>query len=171
MTQTSPETINFLRRLRAIREFTSQPIADDVLCDILDVARWTSTAANRQTTEVVVVRDPALLQKFGEWGARPAAGAPLALLLVTSGDGAFDEGRVGERLALAAAAHGLGSVIATLKNEGPDETKKLLGIPEDRRARYLVALGNIDRDRRAAAPRNPNAGRKPLNEFAHWDRF
>ncbi len=166
------ELLGFMRRLRAIKEYTPEPIHDSVISDILEVGRWTGTGGNRQPTDVVVVTDASVKQKFGDWGARPAATASVALLLVSQSDtNAFDEGRMAERLALAAAAHGLGSTIATLKNEGPDEAKKLLGIPEDRRARSVVAIGHPDRAARAALPKNPQGGRKPLSEYAHYEKF
>ncbi|HEY3061026.1 MAG TPA: nitroreductase family protein [Chloroflexota bacterium] len=166
------ELLAFLRRLRAIKEYTPEAIAPEVVSDILNVGRWTGTGGNRQPTDVVVVTDASVKQKFGEWGARPAATANVVLLLVSASDtNAFDEGRMAERLALAAAAHGLGSTIATLKNEGPDEAKKLLGIPEDRRARSVVALGHPDRAARAALAKNPQGGRKPLAEYAHFEKF
>jgi nitroreductase len=172
MADTSTDLTKFLRSLRAVREFTSEPVSDGILDDILDVARWTSTAANRQGTEVVVVTDPDVKQKMGDWGAKPAAGAAVVFLLVTNGDiGILDEGRMAERLALAARAHGLGSVLATLKNEGPTEIKKLLGIPEEKRAVAVVPIGHIDRAARQALPRNSNGGRKPLQQFAHRERF
>jgi nitroreductase len=165
-------TISFLRGLRAVKEYTDQPIDSAVLDDILEVGRWTGTGGNRQPTEVVVVSDRSVLGKFGEWGARPAATAGVALLLVSTADAAaFDEGRMAERLALAAWAHGLGSTVATLKNEGPDEAKKLLGIPADRRARTVVSIGHIDQAARQALPKNPQAGRKPIAEYAHRGRF
>jgi nitroreductase len=166
------EALKFLRGLRAVREFTPEGIDDAALNDILEVGRWTSTAANRQATEVVVVRDKSVLQKFAEWQARPAAASAVSLLLVSNGDQAtFDEGRVAERLALAARACGLGSVIATLKNEGPAEARKLLGIPEDKRTVVIVALGHTDREARKALPKRGAAARKPMTEFAHWDHF
>ena len=172
MAESTEERIRFLRRLRAIKEFTPVPIPGEVIRDILEVGRWAGSGANRQPTEVVVVRDPEVRRKFGEWGARPAASAPLVLLLVTSTEaGAFDEGRMAERLLLAAAVHGLGSTVATLKNEGPEEAKKLLGIPEERRVRTVVAIGYPDWEARRALPKNPQAGRKPLSEYAHWDHF
>ena len=133
--------------------------------------RWSASGSNRQPWDVVVVRDAAVKQKFGEWGARPAATADVVLLLVTAGpQSAFDEGRLAERLCLAAAAHGLGSTVATLKNEGPDETKKLLGIPEDRRVVTVVAIGHTDVEARRARPKSAQP-RKPMDDFAHWDRF
>ena len=80
------------------------------------------------------------------------------------------EGRLAERLCLAAAAHGLGSTVATLKNEGPSAVKELLGIPAERRAVAVVAIGHVDVEARRARPPNPQA-RKPIEQFAHWDQF
>ena len=165
------DLLKFLRGLRAVREYTPEPVPQDVLEQILEVGRWTSTGGNRQPHEVVVVRDADVKRKFAEWGAKPAGPAAVALLIVTLTDSsAFDEGRVAERLALAAKACGLGSCIATLKNEGPDAAKKLLGIPAERRAHTLVTIGHTDTEARRALPKAAQA-RKPVSEFAHWDRY
>ena len=170
-TPSKDDLLSFMRRLRAVREYTSEDVSHEALEEILDVGRWSATGGNRQPHEVVVVRDPAVRQKFAEWGAKPAGPAAVALLIVTASDAsAFDEGRVAERLALAAKACGLGSCIATLKNEGPDAAKELLGIPAERRARTLVTLGHTDVEARRALPKAPQA-RKPMSEFAHWDRY
>ena len=167
-----PDLLRLMRTLRAVREYTAEPVAEQTITDILEVGRWTGTGGNRQPSDVVVVRDPEVRRKMGEWGARPAATAPVVLLLATREDaGAMDEGRYAERLALAAKACGLGSCVATLKDEGPEEVKRLLGIPADRRARVVVTVGHTDAVARRALPPNPRAGRKPMAEFAHWDRF
>jgi nitroreductase len=167
-----PELLKLMRNLRAVREYTAEPVAEETINAILEVGRWTGTGSNRQPADVVVVRDPETRQKMGAWGARPAANAAAVLLLATKDDaGALDEGRYVERLALAAKACGLGSCVATLKNEGPDEIKKLLGIPDDRRARVLLAIGHTDVAARNALPKNPRGGRKPMAEFARWDRY
>jgi nitroreductase len=163
--------LKFLRSLRAVREYTPEPVSHEALDEILEVGRWTSTGGNRQPHEVVVVRDKGVQSKFVEWGAKPAGPAAVALLIVTANEtSAFDEGRVAERLALAARACGLGSCIATLKNEGPDAAKQLLGIPAERRARTLVTIGHTDVEARRALPKAATA-RKPMSEFAHWDRY
>jgi nitroreductase len=168
----APDLLKLMRNLRAVREYTAEPVDEQTLEAILEVGRWTGTGSNRQPTDVVVVRDPEVKRKMGDWGAKPAATAAVVLLLATKDDaGAMDEGRYAERMMLAAKALGLGSCLATLKNEGPDEIKKLLGIPDDRRARALVALGHTDASARKALPKNPKGGRKPLAEFTHWDRF
>src|SRR6202048_248178 len=113
------DLLNFMRRLRAVREFTDEAVAEAALEEILDVGRWSASGGNRQPSEGVVVRDKAVLQKFAGWGAKPAGPAAVALLLVTASDAsAFDEGRVAERLALAAKACWLGSWVAALKHSG-----------------------------------------------------
>jgi nitroreductase len=168
----SDDQLKFLRGLRAVREYTPEPVSDQALQQILDIGRWTSTGGNRQAHEVVVVRDPSVREKFAEWGAKPAGPAAVALLIVTAGEqSAFDEGRVAERLALAAKALGLGSCVATLKNEGPDQAKALLGIPADRRARTLVTIGHTDVAARQALPKQGAAARKSMAEFAHFDQY
>ena len=168
----APDLLKLMRNLRAVREYTAEMVSEQTIDAILDVGRWTGTGSNRQPTDVVVVRDPEIKQQMGNWGARPAANAAVVLLLATLDDAsALDEGRYAERLLLAAKACGLGGCLATLKNEGPEEIKKLLNIPADRRARAVVTIGHIDVAARKAAPKNPKGGRKPMAEFVHWDRY
>src|SRR5215207_406678 len=117
MSKQPGEYISFLRSLRAVREYTAEPIPDDLLRDILEVGRWSGSASNRQPAELVVVRDKQILQQITDHGVRAAAGAALALVIVTPGSPerkdleVFDDGRLVERLLLAAKAHGLGSNI------------------------------------------------------------
>lgn len=177
MSNQSGDFIEFLRSLRAVREYTAEPIAEDALRDILEVGRWSGSASNRQPTELVVVHDKGILQQITDHGVRAAAGAALALLIVTPGNPerhdleVFDDGRLVERLLLAAKAHGLGSNIGTLKGDGPDVIKQALGIPAERRVWTVVTLGQVDRAAHAARTQGPAPGRKPPAEFAHWDRF
>jgi nitroreductase len=171
MRQTSDELLQFLRRLRAVKDYTPDPVPRAAIEAILEVGRWSASGANRQPWEVIVIRDAAVQQQFGAWGARPAANAGVVLLLVTTSEAAaFDEGRLAERLCLAAAAHGLGSTVATLKGEGPAAAKRLLAIPDDRRAVTVVAIGQTDVAARRARPKVAQP-RKPMAEFAHWDRY
>jgi nitroreductase len=171
------DNIRFLRGLRAVRDYTSDPIPDDVLNDILEVGRWSGSASNVQGNEVVVVRDRAILQRMSEVGVRPAAGAAAALVVVMNNDEArrdldsFDNGRLVERLLLAAKAVGVGSNIATLKEDGPDVIKEALGIPPEKRIWTVVTLGYTDEAAHKARPKSPTAGRKPATTFVHHDRY
>lgn len=177
MSRDPADLITYLRSLRAVREYTPDPVPDDALRDILEVGRWSGSASNRQPAELVVVRDQEIMQKLAEGGVRAAAAAPLALLIVTPGDSerkdleVFDEGRMVERLLLAAKAHGLGSNVSTLKGDGPDVIKQALGIPSDRRIWTVVTIGHIDQAARKSRTQSPTAGRKSADEFVHWDRY
>jgi len=48
-----------MRTTPATREFTAEPVPDEVIRDILDVARFAPSGGNRQAWHVVVLRDPA----------------------------------------------------------------------------------------------------------------
>ncbi len=177
MSQQSVDLIKFLRGLRAVREYTAEPVPDDVLEDILDVGRWSGSASNLQPAEVIVVRDAETKQKMAEGGARPAAGAPVALVIVTPADPArhdlnvFDSGRLAERLLLAARAHGLGGNVATLKERGPALIAQALGVPEAKRVWVVVTIGHVDEAAHRARPASPTAGRKRSDAFVHRDRY
>src|SRR5262245_41897496 len=59
MSEQARDRVAFLRRLRTVRDRTSDPVPEAALRDVLDVGRWTGTANNRQSAEFIVVRDPA----------------------------------------------------------------------------------------------------------------
>ncbi|MCP4844486.1 MAG: nitroreductase family protein [Actinomycetia bacterium] len=60
------ELTEAMRTTFACREFTDEPVSDEVLHRILDVARFAPSGGNRQGGHVVVVRDPAVRQRLGE---------------------------------------------------------------------------------------------------------
>ena len=170
------DQIDLLRGLRAVREFRPDPVPQAALDDMLEVARWTGTASNRQHWELVVVLDRGTLRHLAglEGYAGHLVGAPLGVVLVMAGERAeqetFDEGRLAERIMLAAAAHGLGSCIGWLRGGGPDAAKALLGIPRERLVRTLLSVGYPDAAVRRARPTNRDA-RKPTSAFVHFDRY
>ena len=55
-----------MRTTFACREFTDDPVSDEVLHRILDVARFAPSGGNRQGGHVVVVRDKGVRQRLGE---------------------------------------------------------------------------------------------------------
>lgn len=176
MSQSGGDLIRFLRRVRQVRDYRPEPVPEDALTDILEVGRWSGSANNRQTSEVVVVRDPEARQKLVAAGANMAGQAGAVLVIVTKNEPGreeleiFDEGRMAERLLIAASALGLGSAIASLKGDGPEAVKRLLGIPTDRRVSTVVAIGVPDTAAIQAKPKNPQP-RKPLEQYAHQNRF
>ena len=172
------DRIASLRGLRNVRRFRPDPIPRPVVDDLLEVARWSGSARNVQPWEFVVVRDRETLRALAaaEGYAGHLADAPLGIVLVMRGDPAqatqetWDEGRLAERIMLAAKAHGLGSCIGWLRGGGQDAAKALLGIPLERMVRTLLSLGYLDEAARRARPRRPDA-RKPVGEFVHVERY
>ncbi len=168
--------VDLLRHLRAVREFQPDPVPAAAIDDMVDVARWTGTASNRQHWELVLVEDRENLRRLGglEGYAAHVAGAPVGVVLVMAGQTeeqeTFDEGRLAERIMLAAEAHGLGSCIGWLRAAGQDEAKALLGIPAERLVRTIISVGFPDLAARRARPKNPDA-RKPASDFIHRERY
>ena len=171
---TPQQKIAFLRSARQVRRFQPDPVPDDVLHDIVEVARWSGSASNQQPWDLVLVRRRETLQALArsEGYAGHLAGAAAGLVLVMAGQDAetetFDEGRLSERIILAAKAHGVGGGIGWIRGGGQDTVKRLLGIPADRFIRTLIALG-YPAD--APARGRSGAGRKPLADLVHEEHF
>lgn len=177
------ETTRFLRSLRAVRRFAETPIADAILLDILEVARWTGSSKNDQPWEFVVVRERATLAELatcGRYGGHLAgARAAIALVIDAAVPGAeFDQGRVAQNIMLAAWAHGVGSCIASLyPEENTRRAKALLGVPAHLVLETAISLGYpadeaaLRLSRAPEAARDAPIGRKPLDALVSWERY
>jgi nitroreductase len=177
-TNNSQQLITLLRRLRAVRQFRPGEIPQEALDAILDVARWSGSASNRQHWELVVVKDKKTLQALAQCEGHLGhlAGAALGIVLVMAGapdleeQETYDEGRLSERIMLAAEAYGIGSCIGWLRGQGYSQAKTLLGIPQERLVRTVLSLGYPDEEARAARPKRTDA-RKLLPEIVHYERY
>src|SRR5713226_1523955 len=135
-----------LRKVRQIRQYASEPVSDDAVQQLLEVARWSGSSKNTQPWHFIVVTDREKLKQISD--LRPninwVAAAPLAIAIVLDGESdmseSYDEGRVTERLLIAA----------------------------HRAARSLVTIG---RPISVKDPRpNPRkGGRKPLSEIVSYE--
>lgn len=171
-------SIDLLLGLRAVRELLPDPIPDDAMADILDVFRWTGSSRNRQPWNLVVVTDRGdlgTLARISGGNAAHAATAGAALAIVLDGasdtEETHDDGRLSERLMLAAKAHGLGAAIGWLTTpEKQAAAKDFLGVPPERTLRTLISIGRVDEAARAARGTRPDA-RKPLADTVHMGHF
>lgn len=176
MSLPNSETLEAIRKVRQIRRYHPEPVSPDALAQLLEIARWTGSSRNTQPWQFVVVTDKDLLTQISQirtpinWVAE----ASLAIAIVLDGPGeseAYDEGRVTERLLIAAHLLGLGAGTAWFGDDDQVATgKRILGIPDEFTARSVVAIGHpvTYKDPR------PNAnvpGRKPLNEIVSYNRF
>src|ERR1700716_3473977 len=120
-------------RLRQIRTYSQEPVRDEVVAELLQIARSSGSWANSQAWHFVVFRDHlelrviSLLRPFMAW----LADVPVAIAIVLDGAGtsqAYDEGRVTERLLIGAHMLGLGAGTAWFGGEAEDaEAKRILG--------------------------------------------
>lgn len=157
--------------MRATRWFTADDVPDRELERVLEVARWTGSARNRQPWRFHTVRDPQWrdeLSRCGEY-ALHLRGAPVVVLLALDRSGAdaeFDGGRVAQSIMLGAYLLGLGSCPVTFfPRENVERVTGMLGLDEPWEVRTGVALGYP-----AAAPPGRSAipqGRLPLDTLWH----
>ena len=169
------ETLRTLRAVRSVRSFRPDPIGDELLAPILEVARWTGSGMNQQPWTFVVVRDQATLH--GIAAASPNTGhvgrAPAAIVIVTEGTtdiAAYDEARAAERILVAATALGLGSALGWVMPPAQAAVAALLGVPDGYRVRTLVSLG-LPTEESARHKSAPGTSRKSLEEVVRYERF
>lgn len=171
----SDDALAALRSLRQSRRFLPDPVPREDLEQLLEVARWTGSAKNTQPWHLVVVTDPAVNAQLAGCGAFAGflAGVPASIVVAVEGEGrsvAYDDGRLQERVMLAAAALGLGSGTAWFSTaEGRQQVRDLLGIPGHLEPWSAIGLGYTDTSQEQASPQL--SGRKPIEEIASWERF
>ena len=136
------ELAEALRSTGAAREFTDEPVDDEVVRRLLDTARFAPNGGNRQAWRVVVVRDPSTkaalrdlyLPGWYEYVAISATGlTPWAPVTDRSAESAAVEARAADMAAAGAATPGFA--------ERLDEVPVLLVLLAD-----LRRLAAVDRD-------------------------
>jgi len=171
------ERMKELRTVRQARQYADEAIPEDVVQELLEVARWTGSSRNTQPWHFIVIDDKEQLRRISQlrtpinW----VADAPLAIAIVLNGGSqvseAYDEGRVTERLMIAAKMLGLGGGIAWFGDADQEaEGKRILGIAPEQTARSVVVIGKPTsiKDPR---PNPAQAGRKPLSEIVSYNRM
>ncbi len=171
------EVLEQIRTVRQARQYQPAPVPDDVVEQLLEIARWTGSSRNTQPWHFIVITDKEQLRRISQlrtpinW----VAGAPLAIAIVLDGGSlsseAYDEGRVTERVLIAARLLGLGGGTAWYGDAAQEaEAKQILGISDERTARSVVVIGypitTVD-----PRPNRVEGGRKPLSELVSHDRM
>jgi nitroreductase len=161
--------------LRQTRIYRPDPVPQPDLEQLLEVARWTGSAKNGQPWHLVVVTDQATNARLSQLGAfaQFLAGVPVSIVLAMDGTSRavpYDEGRLSERVMLAASALGLGSGTAWFSTEDArQQVRDLLGIPEHLHPWSALGLGYPDAS--VTQPLPAVKGRRPLAEIVGWGRF
>lgn len=173
------QTIRPLLRTRQVREFTDEPVDRAAIDALADAARWSGSSQNKQPWRFVVLRRRETLARLADLGAphtRSLTTATAAIAIVlpaepgSSVSHAFDEGRAAERILVAASMLGLAAGIGWLRSEVRPAVGELLGLPEDRFVRTIVAVGHPTAT--ARQPKKPRGeARLPRQETVFEERW
>ncbi len=174
-TQNPRRVMQLIRTVRQARQYRSDPVPEEVVMELLEIARWTGSSRNSQPWHFVVVTEKGMLTRLSE--LRPpiawASGAPLGIAIVLDGANeaseAYDEGRVTERLLIGARNRGLGGGVAWFGDEAQRaQAKEILGIPAERTARAIVLIG-YPVSTKDPRPTRAEPGRKPLSALVSYN--
>ena len=159
-----------IRSRLTVRSFKPDPVPDRVIRRMLQAARWSPSARNRQPWNFIVIQNRDTLAQIGSIASSGGfiAGAPLAVAVVMDRGGRpeFDAGRSLQQMELVAWSLGVGGCVAGVRGEENDKVKEILGIPEDKELVTVVAFG-YPTDEAASGTKV----RKPISEFAHSERY
>jgi nitroreductase len=173
------DRIGPLLRVRQIREFTDEPLGDAELHALTEVARWSGSSRNEQPWHFIVIRDRQTIRTIAEAGmpqTRSLHSAVAAVAIVLPDEAsrevsrAYDDGRVAERILVAASFLELGAGIAWIRSDVRATVRDLLGLPQDRLVRTVMSLGraSAEAERRRMTP---GAARRPREEVVFQERW
>jgi len=166
----SEELLNFLISRRSIRRFKPNPVPDELILKILDVARYAPSARNFQPWVFIVVKDPEVKKKLANvhlW-AKPLENAPLGIVIACNTELSPESYQVDcanatMQVMLAAHALGLGTVwLQTLRNI--NEIQEIVGLPKNYVPVAMLALGYPDE---RPSPKK----RKELKEIVYLNKY
>jgi len=173
------EAVRPLLRVRQVREFTDAPVDPAALDAVADAARWSGSSRNTQPWRFIVIREPATLRALAEAGlpqtrSLATARAAIAIALPTEPGRrvvhGYDEGRAAERMLIAASLLDLAAGIAWIRSEVRPAVAGLLGLPQDRFVRTVVAIGHpTDAARKPKSA--PGEARLPREETVFSERW
>jgi nitroreductase len=170
------QTWDALRARRNVRQYDDRRIPAEDLDRILEAARRTPSAGNRQWWDFVVVTERERLQRLSTvWqGARHVAESAATIAIVTPNTQGerdreilqYDLGQATYGIMLMAADLGIGTGHSAVDDK--DAAREILGVPDDHTVEWLVALGYP-----ADRPLSPveKINRRPFDEVVHREHW
>ena len=163
---------------RSIRAFKSQNVPQEVVAELIDVARWAPSAGNIQPWEFIIIRKPEIKKRLVEAALGQAfiEEAPVVIVVCAnesrSSQGYGSRGKMLyclqdtaaaiQNIHLLAYSLGLGSCwIGAFKEE---EAREVLKLPQGIRPIAIIPVGYP-----AEAP--PPGNRRPISQIVHYETF
>lgn len=162
------DCIEALKTRRAVRVYTGEPVAAEVLTDLVDCGRLAASAINIQPWEFVVVTEPRMrsaIAAAADYGKFIAEAPACIVVLCREGQYYLEDGcAASQNILVAARAHGLGSCwVAGDKKAYAETVRRLVGAPDGFRVVSLLAIGH--------PAENPEKEKRPLSQVLHWEKF
>jgi nitroreductase len=159
-----------IRTKRAVRKYSDEPVPDDVINQILSIARWSQSSKNGQPWDFFVVTDKDLLAELSKSGdfATHLPSAAFGIALVGDSDHylvGFDLGQAAMCLQLAAWEVGVGSCLISFHRS--EQAAEILGVPEGKYVRVGIAFGYPSSEHRPAKMGRRDA----LDDITHWNKW
>jgi len=169
------DVFDAIRTRRSIRKYLNKPIEQEKLSKILEAARLSPSAANRQPWKFIVVTDPKVKEELRAAYDRDwFVSAPVIIVACALPGEAWvrSDGEEYWKVDLAIAMQDL--ILEAWEQElgtcwigafREEEVKRILGIPDEVRVVALTPLGY------PAEEKGPVTQRKPLKEiisYNHW---
>jgi nitroreductase len=142
--------IEAIRRRRSVRQFTKEPVSDDVLDRILESAVWAPSGTNNQPWKFAVIRDPVLKESLATLTHSRSIiqGAPVCIAVFLDHSRVYDRtkdvqavGACIQNMLLAIHSLGLGGVWLGEILRNKERVGELLGAGGDLELMAVVAFG------------------------------
>jgi nitroreductase len=164
-----------IRTKRAVRQFKSAPLPEEVITQILRAGRRSQSSKNTQPWRFVAVTERETLEKLSRLGqyAGHLAGAALAVVIFTPDPNQrfsimFDAGQAAAYMQLAAWELGVGSCLASIYE--PEQARALLCAPAEWHTRIAISFG-YPADENALTNPPKAGGRTGFRDVVHFNRW
>ncbi len=144
------EVLKAIYERRSVREYTDEPVPDELIMEILKSGSWAPSGLNNQPWRFAVVKDPQLKERFEPLTrySRIIKSANCLIPVFISKERMYHEvkdhqaiGACLQNMLLSAYALGLGAVWLGEILKSGKEIRELLGLPEDLELMAVIALG------------------------------
>ena len=152
---------------RETRDYSGQPIPDEVTRRILDAGRLAGSAKNRQPWRFLLVEDAGAREQLAEAVYEPTNVRGARLVLAILGRNSLDTGRAAQNMLLVAWNEGVGSCPNGIRE--PEQARAALRLGADDEIAIVLTFGYPARERdplrHTPEEWSARANRKPLDEI------
>jgi nitroreductase len=167
-----------IRSRRVSRTFTAEPVADDLLANLVSAARWASSAGNRHLHKFFITRDPEKIALVRSFSPGLLSEPPALIFILTDHDVAVreclqegddanfvDVGTAAQNMMTMAHALGLGTCPVTSFSKSG--VREVLGLPSSLTPELMLMVGHplpVERTLNANAPKPVKA-----RDLTYWE--